>query len=162
MTVKKIATLALLTTVSLILSYIEMLVNFNFVLPGIKLGLTNIAVMLALYKFSAKESVIIVILRITILTLLFGNALSALYSVSGASLALFFMILAKRSNHFSMMGVSVIGGVCHNIGQLACAGVVMQSSSVIFYLPVLLAAGAVCGVLIGIISKMVIPILKTI
>jgi len=152
-------TLALLTTVSLILSYLEMILNLNFGLPGIKLGLTNIAVMLTLYRFGIKESAIVIFLRISILTLLFGNALSAFYSIAGASLALVLMVAAKKSKFISIMGISVIGGVFHNVGQLICAGIVMQSSAVIYYLPVLLVAGAVCGVIIGTVSKMVIPLL---
>lgn len=149
---KKIAQLGLMTTLALIASYIEFLIPIPIGIPGVKLGLANLMIVWALYSFRPVEALFINIMRIFLAGFLFGNLSMILYSLAGALLSFGCMYLAKRSNAFGIVGVSIIGGVTHNAGQLLVAMIVLETKSLIYYGPVLLAAGVITGLIIGIIT----------
>lgn len=144
--------IALFVTTALLLSYIESLFPFFFGVPGMKLGLANLAVVIALYYYGWKEALLVNILRIILAGLLFGNLFSILFSLCGVTASFLFMLLARRFG-LSVYGVSMVGGVFHNIGQLIAAIFIVQTVSVGYYAPFLLVAGLVTGLLIGIIGE---------
>lgn len=149
---RKIAQLGLLTALALIAGYIELLIPLPIGIPGIKLGLANLVIVWALYSLSPAEVLLINGMRIFLSGFLFGNLSMILYSFSGAVLSFCCMYAAKRSNVFSIVGVSIVGGVAHNAGQLLVAMLVLETESLIYYGPVLLAAGVITGLLIGVIT----------
>lgn len=138
---------------ALIVTYIELLIPFYFGIPGVKLGLTNLVVVSVLYSLGAKEALLLSILRIVLSGFLFGNLFGILYSLAGGVLSLAVMNLLKRSGSFSIVGVSMCGGVFHNIGQLLMAMLVVESFNLFYYLPVLLISGLITGILIGILGN---------
>ncbi|MDD3414275.1 MAG: Gx transporter family protein [Lachnospiraceae bacterium] len=156
MQIKKISTLSALLTLSLICSYIESLIPFYFGVPGMKLGLTNLVIVFLLYSYSFKEALAVNVARILLTGFLFGNLFGILYSLAGALLSLVMMALIQRTKKFSVIGVSVCGGVTHNIGQLLMAMMIVENYRVSFYLPVLIVAGCLMGALIGIAANEVI------
>lgn len=157
---KKIAKVGLLTALALIFSYIEALVPFNFGIPGIKLGLANLVILVSLYLLNLKQTVIIALLRIFISSLLFGSSVSLIYSLCGGALSLVCMITAKQTKVFSPIGVSIIGGVTHNAGQILAAFCVMMSFSLTYYLPVLIIAGVATGSLLGIVACRILSVIN--
>lgn len=140
---------------ALILGYVEMLIPISFGIPGMKLGLANLAVLLALYRFGIKEAFLIDILRIVLSGFLFGNLYGILYSLAGGILSFLIMTLAKKTGRFGMSGVSMAGGVFHNIGQLAVAALVVETKGIFYYLPPLLVAGVITGFLIGMLAQQI-------
>ena len=157
---KKITTLSLLISVALILSYIESLVPAFVAVPGVKLGLSNIATVFALYTLGFPAAITVSLVRVCLSSLLFGNVPSLIFSLAGATLALVSMIPLSRINLFSSVGVSVVGAVCHNIGQVLAAAVVMKTLGVTYYLIPLLFSGTITGVVIGIISGILVERIK--
>ena len=147
---KRLATLSILVSVAMILSYIESLVPPLVAVPGVKLGLSNIATVFALYTLGAPAAVAVSLVRVFLSSLLFGSFVSLIYSLFGAALALAFMILLKRLSVFSSVGVSVAGGVAHNAGQIIAACIVMENAAISLYLPPLVVSGTVAGVAIGV------------
>ncbi len=154
MKTKKIALLAMCVALSMILSYAESLLPSPGV-PGVKLGLANLVVIFALYKFGWKEAAGISLLRVFLVSLLFGHAASLMYSAAGAALSLAGMILLKRTDKLSCVAVSVIGGVLHNVGQILMARLLM-GPNVVYYLPVLILSGTAAGVAIGVVSALIV------
>ena len=150
---KKVSLYGILVSLAFIASYIEVLIPFNFHIPGMKLGLANIAVLVALYTGGAQAGLTVSIIRIILVGLTFGNPYSAIYGLSGGVLSLAVMILLKRTDFFGMMGVSMAGGVAHNIGQLLCAMILLKLPAVFTYLSYLILVGTVTGALIGIIDE---------
>lgn len=157
---KKVSLYGILVSLAFIASYIEVLIPFNFHIPGMKLGLANIAVLVALYTGGAQAGLTVSIIRIILVGLTFGNPYSAIYGLSGGLLSLVVMILLKRTDFFGMMGVSMAGGVAHNIGQLLCAMILLKLPAVFTYLSYLILVGTVTGALIGIIDEEVLKRLK--
>lgn len=157
MTTKKMVNHGMLLTIALILSYIESLIPFGFGIPGIKLGLANMAVVLCMYCLGTKEALLLNVMRILLAGFMFGNLYSIIYSLAGGMLSFLIMWLAKRINFWSVGGVSVLGGVCHNIGQIFIAAFVVKTAGVFYYIPYLMIAGVLTGWLIGLITKLVIP-----
>lgn len=153
---KQIARIAMLVAVAFVLSYIESILPLNLGVPGVKAGFSNIVVVLCLYESSMKETIGIAFVRILLVGLTFGNLYSLLYSLAGGLLSLIVMGLLKRTDRFSTCGVSVAGGVSHNIGQIVVAMVVLQTEKIIYYLPVLLVSGVIAGVVIGLIASMLV------
>lgn len=143
---------ALLASLAIVLSYVEHLVPLPIGIYGIKLGLANLAVVLALYLLGAKYAFLINALRIAISALLFGNPASLAYSVCGGLVSLALMTLAKKHLRLGTAGVSIIGGISHNAAQLCVAVLLVSNLKIAFYLPVLIAAGAITGALIGALS----------
>lgn len=157
---KKVSLYGILVSLAFIASYIEVLIPFNFHIPGMKLGLANIAVLVALYTGGAQAGLTVSIIRIILVGLTFGNPYSAIYGLSGGVLSLAVMILLKRTDFFGMMGVSMAGGVAHNIGQLLCAMILLKLPAVFTYLSYLILVGTITGALIGIIDEEVLKRLK--
>lgn len=157
---KKVSLYGILVSLAFIASYIEVLIPFNFHIPGMKLGLANIVVLAALYTGGAQAGLTVSIIRIILVGLTFGNPYSAIYGLSGGVLSLAVMILLKRTDFFGMMGVSMAGGVAHNIGQLLCAMILLKLPAVFTYLSYLILVGTVTGALIGIIDEEVLKRLK--
>ena len=152
---KKIALCGVLTALAMIFSYIESVIPIPIPVPGIKLGVANIAVITILYVLGVKEAIVINLLRIALTALHFGNVNSFLFSISGAVLSLTIMIIMKRLDFFSCIGVSVCGGVMHNVGQIIAAVFIMGSEAIVLYLPVLIVSGVFTGVVIGVVSGIV-------
>lgn len=153
---KKLATLSILISVAMILSYIESLVPPLVAVPGVKLGLSNIATVFALYTLGAPAAITVSVIRVLLSALLFGNFVSLIYSISGAALALAFMVLLRRVSVFSSVGVSVVGGVAHNAGQIIAACLVMENAAIAIYLPPLIISGTLAGVAIGVVSGLLV------
>lgn len=147
---KKIAYCAMLTALSMIFSYIEALIPLSIGIPGIKLGLSNLVVVSGLYFMPAGWVFLVLILKVTLVSFLFGNLSMLIYSMAGGVLSFLVMLVIKRIKGFSMIGVSMAGGVSHNIGQLIVAVLVVEGFAPLSYLPVLIAAGAVAGTAIGV------------
>ena len=149
---RKIALCGLMIALAMILSYIESLVPLSFAVPGIKMGLTNIVIVFALYKIGAADAMIISAVRVTLNSVLFGNMYSFMYSIAGAVLSLAVMFLLKRTGKFSTVGVSVAGGVCHNLGQILVAAAVLETGKLMYYFPALCISGTVAGICIGAVA----------
>lgn len=145
-------TTALLVTAALLFSYIESLFPFFFGVPGMKLGLANLAVVLALWLYGWREALMVNVLRILLSGFLFGNMFSILFALCGA-LASFICMLLARKLGLSLYGISMAGGVSHNVGQLFAAAFILQTAKVGYYAPFLLAAGLITGFLIGVLGK---------
>ena len=143
-------------------SYIETMIPIQFGVPGIKLGFANIMIVIMLYKSSAKEALLLSIVRIMLSGFLFGNLSSILYSIAGGVLSLGIMTLLKKQGGFSVIGVSVAGGVSHNVGQLIVAMLVVETYQVGYYFPVLLVAGVLTGLGIGVVSQEVLKRIRNI
>ena len=138
------------TALALILGYVESLIPIQFGVPGIKLGLANLIIVMVLCKRGWKEALLLSVVRIVLSGFIFGNLFSILYSFTGGMLSLLVMALMVKSSRFSTVGISIAGGVCHNIGQLIVAMLAVETYQVGFYLPVLLISGVITGALIGI------------
>lgn len=141
--------MGLLLAFALILSYVETLISFNPGIPGIKLGLANLAVILCLYLFDWKEALLLTTLKAVISGLLFGNLFMIIYSLAGAWLSCLTMIVMKKSKYFHLPVVSAMGGVMHNVGQLLVAVFVVKTYGIFYYVPVLVTAGLAVGFIIG-------------
>ena len=152
---KRIANSAMLVALALIFSYVEVLIPFSFGIPGIKLGLANLVVVTGLFILKPSEVFGILLTRIILVAFLFGNMSSLIYSLSGGILSFCVMLLLKRCKGFSITGISIAGGISHNIGQLVVAAIVVESVSVFYYMPVLMISGLVTGMLIGIVGQRV-------
>ncbi|HHU72105.1 MAG TPA: Gx transporter family protein [Clostridiales bacterium] len=155
MKTKNIAIYGLLVALAFILSYIEYLIPFPL-MPGIKLGLANLVVITAMYGLGYKESLVLSIIRILLVGFTFGNLSTMLYSLAGGMLSWIMMAITKKSKWFSLVGVSVIGGVFHNIGQIIVAILIVSNPLIVTYLPLLLVTGVVTGALIGLLASMII------
>lgn len=156
----KVARMGVLTALAIVFGYIEVLIPFNIGIPGVKLGIANIVVVIGLYKFSYVETLTVSVLRIMLMGFMFGNAAMIMYSLAGGILSFAVMIVAKKIPGLSTVGVSIAGGVSHNIGQLIVASVVLETSKLIVYVPVLLVAGLITGAANGIISLRVLKSIK--
>ena len=153
-------TCALLAALALIVSYIEFLLPLNVGLPGIKLGLANIVVVLALYYLGPQYALLINLIRIALAALLFGSLFSGLYALAGGLVSLGVMVLLKKTGLFSLTAVSMAGGAFHNLAQLIVAALVASTSDVFLYLPVLFIAGITTGIFNGIVCTLVLRKLK--
>lgn len=154
---KKIAFLGLFTTVTLILSYIEAILPPIYqAVPGVKVGLPNIIIVFILYKFGLKEAVTVSFMRLIIVALLFGNGMTLMYSFAGAMLSLLIMVILKKTNMFSTVGVSIAGGVFHNVGQIIVAIFLLNSAQIGYYMIVLAITGTLAGVFVGLAGHYII------
>ncbi len=154
---KKITFLSILTAVAIVLSYVEMLIPpIMPSIPGIKLGLSNIIAILLLYKFSYKDAIIVSVLRVCSVALLFGSVLTFAYSLTGALLSLTVMFMLRKTNLFSSLGVSIAGGVTHNLGQIMVAILITNTLQIGYYAIVLIITGTLSGAFIGILGSLLI------
>ena len=152
---KSAALFGVMVALAFTFSYLESLIPFDFGIPGVKLGLANLVVVVALYIMKPQQALAISFVRILLVSLTFGNIYSLAYSLCGGMLSFAVMLVFKKSK-LSVIGVSMLGGICHNIGQIIMAAIVMQTVRIVYYLPVLLVAGLITGMLLGIVSKTVI------
>ena len=154
--------LGLTIALAMIMSYIEVLVPLSVAVPGIKMGLANIVIIFVLYKFGIKEAALVSLIRVILVSLLFSNVMAMWYSLAGAVLSLSVMWVLKKIDKFSVIGVSVAGGVMHNVGQIIMAIILLGAEQIALYLPVLIITGTVTGFVIGIVSGLVINRFKNI
>ena len=155
---KAIAFYGIMAAFSLVLGYIEHLIPLPIGAYGIKLGLANLVTVILLYTLGGYAAFGVNMLRIILCSILFGSFTSFWYSLIGGLLSFTVMILLKKTNKFSPLGISICGALAHNIGQTAVAVILMEEFRIALYLPILIIVGALTGALIGIIA---IPILKT-
>ena len=148
----RVAYFGVFTALALIFSYVESLIPINFGIPGIKLGLANLIIIIALYKMSVKEAYVLSVVRVVLAGFMFGNLFSIIYSLAGGLLSLTVMALLKKSDKFSLFGISMAGGVFHNVGQLIVAILVMENLNIVYYMPVLLISGLITGLVIGVVA----------
>lgn len=151
----KIASLGVLTAVGLLISYVESLFIIPIKVPGVRIGLSNLITIIVMYIFGPIEAFMVLITRVLLSGILFGNGLSLAYSISGAIFSYLLMVGFKRIKAFSIVGISVIGGVAHNIAQLIVAAFIMGNINVLYYLPVLLIFGCIAGFIIGMLSDVI-------
>ena len=173
---KKIAQLGFFLAFALILAYVESLIPFSFGIPGIKLGLPNLIVVILLYQnsvnsdqidaaandmscFGTREALLVNILRIVLSGFLFGNLYAILYALAGALFSFAAMIICRHFRCFSMVGISVLGGVFHNIGQIIVAMFVVETVYVGYYIPFLIVSGTVTGAVLGVAAMELMPYL---
>ena len=152
---KRLVLLAMLTAVAMILSYVESLLP-SVGIPGVKMGLANIAVIFVRFRFGWKEAAALSLVRVVLVSLLFGSVGAMLYSLAGAVLSLAVMALLRRIDRFSTVGISVAGGVAHNAGQILMAMLILQTKQLLGYLPVLAVSGIAGGVLTGLAAALLI------
>ena len=157
---KKLTVLALTVSVAMVLSFIESKIPAFVAIPGVKVGLANIAVIFALYKLGAKEAVLVSLVRCVLIALLFGSVVSLAYSLAGAALSLTVMVALKKLTPLSSIGVSVAGGVCHNVGQIIVASLIMETNVIVYYLPFLILSGTVAGIAVGVASALLVKKIK--
>lgn len=151
---KSAARYALLTALAMVLSWLESMLPLPAAMPGMKLGLTNLVVLFALYRMGPRPAAAISLVRVLLVSMTFGNAYSFAYSLAGAAVSLAVMLALKRTGRFSILGVSIAGGVGHNLGQILVAAAVL-GAAVIRYLPVLLVSGVAAGAAIGAVGGIV-------
>lgn len=149
---KHIAVSAVLASLGLIFSYIEAIMPFSIGIQGVKLGIANLVVIIALYTLGKSYAFSINVIRIIVAGLLFNGLFGALYSLAGACISFLVMLLLKKINLFSIVGVSMAGGVAHNVGQLLVAAVIISNIKIFLYFPVLLFSGMITGIIIGIVA----------
>ncbi len=154
---RKIAYGAMLVALAMIFSYVESLIPISIGIPGIKLGIANLVTVMGIYFLKTADVFIVVVMRIVLVGFMFGNGVSIIYSLAGGILSFAVMLLIKKTDKFSVISVSVVGGITHNIGQIMIAAILLKSTAVIYYLPVLMIAGTITGLLIGIVAEKVFP-----
>lgn len=154
--VKKLTLLSVLLSLAMIFSFVESQIPPLSAVPGVKIGLANIVCVFTIYRVGAKEAIAISLIRVLLCALLFGSFVSMLYSLSGTAVSFLVMLILKKIDIFSKIGVSILGAVFHNIAQVVCACIVMGTASISLYLPVLIVSGVVSGLIIGLIAGVVI------
>lgn len=157
---KKVARYALLVALAMVLSWLESLIVFPGLLPGIKAGLTNLVVIFALYRMSPRDAAVISLVRVLLVSMTFGSAYSFAYSLAGAVLSLAVMAGLKKLDKFSILGVSIAGGVCHNMGQMLVAMAVLGTARLGWYLPWLMVSGVAAGAAVGAAGGLVVNRIK--
>ena len=155
MSVRSLTIGALLAALALIFSYIEAIIPMNFGIPGIKLGIANLVVIIALYYLGPGYAFLINLIRVLVSGLLFTGLFGCIYSLAGAILSFVVMLLAKKTGIFSVTGVSICGGVFHNLGQILVAAFLIDSLKIFVYFPVLIISGVISGAVIGIIAHLI-------
>ena len=153
---KKLTTLAITISFAMILSYLESRIPAFVAIPGLKIGFANIAIIFALYKLGIKEAAVVSVLRIILVSTLFGSPVSMIYSLAGGVLSLIAMSLLKCFTPLSEITVSVCGGVLHNVGQIAMASIMLSTNVIVYYLPFLLVSGIVAGIAVGVAAGILI------
>ena len=154
---KKLAVLGLCTAVALVLAYVEALLPPIFTaVPGIKIGLPNIIIVFVLYRFGLREAAAVSLVRMLAVSFLFGNMMALVYSLAGAFLSMLVMVLLKKPNFLSVVGVSVAGGVFHNVGQILTAMLLLGTAELGYYLIVLAITGTISGIFVGLCGAIIV------
>ncbi len=157
---RKLTTLSLMVTFALVLSYVESRIPAFVAIPGVKVGLANIVVIFTLYKLGLKEAITISLVRVALVSILFGNPISLIYSLAGAILSLTVMVILKLLTPLREVAVSVTGGVMHNVGQITVASIILDTNVVTYYLPFLILSGTLAGIAVGTASAILIKKIK--
>lgn len=157
----KVAQMGLMIALAFVLSYLESLLPIQLGIPGAKLGLANIVVLIAIVQFGEKEALFLTIARTVLSGLTFGSLYSMAYSLSGGILSTIIMSLMHKFKKFSIIGISVAGGVTHNMGQLLIAMIVLKSLDLKYYTGFLTLCGVLTGVIIGIVCRSVLKNIRT-
>ena len=152
---QKVALYGVLIALAMVLSYVEMLIPLPVGIPGVKPGLANLVVFLALYTMTAREALLISMVRILLVSITFGNGSAFLYSMAGGILSFLVMWIFQKKDFLLPAGVSIAGGIAHNVGQLLMAAVILENGAVFTYFPVLLAAGCITGGIIGFLGEQI-------
>ena len=160
MKAKKLTLLSVFVALSMILSFIESQIPPLSAIPGIKLGLANSATVFILYALGGPYALLVSVVRVVLSSLLFGSAVSLAYSLSGALLSLAAMVAMKRIKKFSYIGVSALGAVMHNAGQIICAVIILENAAIALYFPALIISGTVAGAAVGTVAGIVLARLK--
>ena len=154
---KNVAWYGVMIALAFIFSYVETLIPFEMIgIPGIKLGLANLVVVVALYTMRTRDAFVISIVRILLVGFTFGNPYSAIYGLAGGLLSFTVMAILKKLDLFGSFGVSMVGGICHNAGQLIVAMIVVENVNLMYYMPILGISGAITGAVIGIVAEMIV------
>lgn len=153
---KRVATNGILIALAFLFSYIESIIPLPIPIPGIKLGLANLVVISGLYTLGAKEAFVLSIIRVVLVGFTFGSPSTMMFSLAGGILSWFLMAVFKKMKILSITGVSIIGGITHNIGQILVAILIVNNTMLIYYLPYLLLAGAITGMVIGILGSIIV------
>lgn len=154
---KKLAVLGLCTAVALILAYVEAMLPPVFTaVPGIKIGLPNIIIVFVLYRFGLREAAVVSLVRMLAVSFMFGNMMALVYSMAGAFLSMLVMVILKRLNFLSVVGVSVAGGVFHNVGQILTAMLLLGTAELGYYLIVLAVTGTISGIFVGLCGAIIV------
>ncbi len=149
---KQTALYGILIALAMVMSFVESLIPLPIPVPGVKVGLANLVTITGLYLVGIPGTICVTLLRVVLVGLTFGNPYSMVYGLSGSFLSLFVMAAAKKYRLFSQVGISILGGVFHNIGQITFAAVIVETPGLYYYLPALLAAGCAAGTVIGILG----------
>ena len=152
---QKVALYGVLIALAMVLSYVEMLIPLPVGIPGVKPGLANLVVFLALYMMTARGALLISMVRILLVSITFGNGSAFLYSMAGGILSFLVMWIFQKKDFLLPSGVSIAGGIAHNVGQLLMAAVILENGAVFTYFPVLLAAGCITGGIIGFLGEQI-------
>ncbi len=153
---EKIVRIGMFTALALIFSYIEFLFPLNTGIPGIKPGLANIIIIFAMYELSVREAAEISLLRIIICGFAFNGVAGMLYSFFGALVSFVIMYVLKKTDKFAIISVSLAGAVSHNVAQIIVAIIILNSKSLMYYLPFLLLSGIISGLIIGELAYIII------
>lgn len=156
MNTRKTAFIGIAISLAMILSFVESQIPAFVAIPGVKVGLPNLVIVFLLYKIGWKDATLVNILRVVLVALLFGNVQTLSFSLAGAALSLLGMILLKKTEKFSPIAVSIVGGVLHNVGQILTASIWTATPEIAYYLPVLLLSGTIAGIVIGIVGGMLV------
>ncbi|MGN0437898.1 MAG: Gx transporter family protein [Lachnospiraceae bacterium] len=156
MKTRDITILSLLLAISFVLSYLEFCLPVFIPIPGVKLGLANVATMYVLYKYSPWKAFSFVFIRVLLTSMIFSGFNTFLFSLAGGMLSILLMFPAMKMKFFSMLGVSMIGAIAHNIGQIIVACILMKNANIFYYLPVLLVSGIVAGFFVGYVSYLLV------
>ena len=159
-TTQHLTRLSLAVTFALILSFIESRIPAFVAIPGVKVGLANIAIIFMLYKFGVKSAIIVSLIRVFLVSMLFGNPVSLFYSISGAVLSFAVMLTLKTLTPLKEVAVSVSGGISHNVGQIIAASILLETDVVMYYLPFLMVSGTIAGIVVGIVAALLIKRIK--
>lgn len=153
MSTRKLVLLALFSAVALVFSYFESLIPIHFAVPGIKLGLANVVSIVVLYCMGFPEALLVSVVRIILSAILFGNISIMLYSLAGALMSLVMMWLVSKLHFFTATGISICGGVAHNMGQIVIAMLFIKNQNIMMYAPVLIVSGVITGIAVGIVAS---------
>ena len=153
--IRKIALLGIFSSIGIITGYIESLLVLPVSIPGVKIGISNCITIILLYLLGPWEALFVLMIRVVLSGALFGSLFSILYSLSGALVSYIIMRILYKCDKLSVYGVSAIGGVFHNIGQLLMAVILVSSIDILYYLPILILAGLIAGVIVGLVSAFV-------
>lgn len=161
---KRTVMISMFAAVAVVLGIIESLIPITISIPGAKLGLGNIMVLTCLVFFSGKDAMMLIILKTLLTSFILGTFSTFLFSFFGAvfSFIVMYVMLRLGRNQFSLVGISVVGGITHNIGQLVAAALVLGTTGIFYYLPILLVAGVVTGVFVGMATRYLVSSLRRI